>query len=337
MKNNKIFNIFLYVVLAILLLVVFIFITNRLTGKKVDNKEVKENEFSMPISDIISDKVNEGILPITSDTFSYEYETQTNTVYCYNNIPVNETGDGFWQKISEDEYFMYRLNEVESVKAYGTMLEEMFPGLDVHIEPIGRQIGFLGLTNGGYATAMASVDDSVYYLLSYYIEGEISCAYMTSDANKLLKGYDLVTENIKTMIYPEEYLDNTGEDGEEPDITPISDPYINEIKNDAKYCNITVKKNFTKMRVLFTAEHFNYIDNIYMRRMKDDTIIYQAEGEEHEEDEAVFVVDNVNNGEEFQFVIFSDRDIGKFDACTVEYTESEAVKARNKAVQISDN
>ena len=162
--------------------------------------------------------------------------------------------------------------------------------------------------------------------MAYYIEDSSMCVYITTSRKNLSSGYELLTENIKTMLYPDSVLEGTDDMDGEDDTIPITDPYITEIKEGAKYSNMVVGKDFKKMRVIFSCTYPENIKKIYMRRQGDGSIIYPSEDEVHGEGDYVFIADNVSDQEEFQFVVYTDSDIGEIKAYTVEYEESKAVR-----------
>ena len=213
------------------------------------------------------------------------------------------------------------------MEAFGDCVRDITGAKAISFNPGARQDGCIGLSYGGYMTGTFFADLRPYYVIAYYLEGEGACAYITSNTENLSSGYELISENIKTIIEDESVLQGTYFEG---DYVDESDPYADEILGDAKYCNITPKKDFSKMRMLFTASNFEAIKNIYLRRVENNDVIYPSDNEEHEDNELVFVVDNVKSGELFKIVMFSDEDIDGIRAAAVEYEDSEAVKARNK-------
>ncbi len=304
--------------------------------KKNDDKKTEQSDPLQPlkaqlVSDVITKEPNTDINYVNSDYFSTKYSSDNVDIYIPKDLSANETNKGIWFKKSDNEWFLYSFDKINSINGQNNNIKQILSTQgDIIISPINRQDGYIGISQGGYIAGTFTVKDNPYYIISYYIDGVINCAYMTVDLSKIDEGNNLIKENALTMILPSEYFNGTGdEDSEVVDID--SDPFAEEFMKGAKYCEFYAKKSYKKMRLIFTCENFKEIQKIYIRRHyenKDDDICYAAENEEHAEDEVVFVIDNVNENDKFDFVMFSDGYPGKVRATAVEYEESSHVKRK---------
>lgn len=330
------------VVFVIIAIIFVISNTNKKNGDKSEQEDPSSTLKTHLVSDIVTEEPNTDIDNYSSDFFSAQYLKEPFVVNIPENLSVNESGAGIWLNKSDNEWFMYSFDNIDSINGQKENIKQILSLSDLVVTIINRQDGYIGLSQGGYISGTFTAGDKPYYIVSYYLAGIVNCAYMTTDVSKLTEGNNLIKENALTMILPSEYYEGTGDESDV--IVDIdSDPYVKEFLNNAKYCEFYSKKDYNKMRLIFSCHNFENVEEIYVRRHyndKNDEIYYPAENEECMDDEVVFVIDNVKENDNFDFVIFSDNSPGKVRATAVEYKESSHVKNESPdtdIVTISEN
>ena len=81
--------------------------------------------------------------------------------------------------------------------------------------------------------------------------------------------------------------------------------------------DFSTNTSFDKMRLIITADNFGSIDNMYITKDYGDDKYRPSESEKHEADEAVFVIDNVAEGEQFSLVTLATQQIENVRFCAV--------------------
>ena len=295
-------------------------------------EESRKEKDIFPVSTLATEYINTEIKQEPSEQFHTTIQIDDLPVITYSNGDFISIDKGGYVQKANDEWFLYSSINSNSFSSYMKQIKEIVGKQNINMHLKHRTTGYIGFTPGGYLTGFFEDGDKTYYLVGYYIEGEQGCVYMTTDSEKIESGHNLISENIKTMLYDESVLKGTGESG---DIVPLDDPYINELQNDAKYVNIYAEKPFDSMYLFFAAENYLNIENIYLRRMKDGTIIHPSEMDIASKHEIAFLVKDVDKNEKFQIVLFTEGDLGKINATAHEY--EDYVKKAIEIIGTSEN
>ena len=259
-------------------------------------------------------------------------ESEKKSLNAMNDVTYNDAGTSKWGALSNG-WMMYAIGDQGSFATFEDSLIGITGKTKLRENIEVDQNGWIGLSTGGYRAGTITAGGEHYLIMQYYVDGWGTCAFVTLDPNAVNNGKEILDKNVLCYIDDESVM--TGTDFSEDGLSEEEIEFIKkEIDEGAKYCYFTVDKDFEKMRLLFSTEYFSRIKELYIRDIDTDSITYPSEEEEHDEEECVFVIDNVHNGQTFQIVIFADKDPGEPEFAAVEYNESATVK--NRQAQASE-
>ena len=301
--------------------------------KKETKTEVKSDNipiYGFTESALVTKEMDTGITRVDDPDFATILKGDTFFITAYNDVSYTEEGTKAWGQLSDNEWILYAGEPEKDLYLYIEGIKSITQAQTVVIGLEIDQKGYIGITEGGYQAGAFSVGDVPYYIASYYTVDGTSCAYMTSDKEKVPAGLQLIERGVLTMIDDASVLEGTGDEDE--DYIPISDPRMDmlqkEYRENAKYVDMKVKQHYDKMRLLFTCANFKKIDEIYVVNELTSEIYYPDENEEHNDSECVFVIPDVEAGTTLRFVMYSDSPLAKPEVAALEYDESPTVMTR---------
>ena len=293
------------IIIGAIITVSFLIFTT-LSPKKPDTDISPDTgaDIPIPMSNIISDTIKSEDLRKPSDSFNRIEQINDLEVNVYSKNPYVPLTNGGYVNKSDSEWFLYSSEDTNTLDCYKDTIEHIISQKIADIKQLYQKDGYIGITPGGFSAGSFTVGNKNYYILSYYIQGEQSCGYMTSEERLLNQGLDLLTENILTMVYDISVLEGTG-DLETDDVVPYNDPYLEELRSDAQHIDFAPNRSFDKMLLIAASDKMSSANKIYLRRAKDNSIIQEDHTIPHKNDEIMFVVDAVQENEKFQLVVFS--------------------------------